>query len=83
MSLHCDDDLPLVIPRAKMMKGFAPFAQLVRAVDHGHQLSGFKSLVQIRQVPVRLQEDQADCLVCRLPYPVWRKYSCSTAVIFE
>ena len=35
-SLHRDDDLPLVIPRAKMTKGLTRFAQFVRSVDYRH-----------------------------------------------
>ena len=52
-----------------MTKCLARVAQFVGAVDNGHQLSGFKTLAQVRQVPVLPQEDQADGLVCGLPNP--------------
>jgi hypothetical protein len=50
-----------------MTKGFPRFAQLIRTVDHGDQLSGFKTFVQVWQVLVLLQHDQADGFACGLP----------------
>lgn len=58
-----------MICRAEMAKCLARVAQFVGAVDNGNQLSGFKTLAQVRQVPVLPQEDQADDLVCGLPNP--------------
>src|SRR5215468_5025051 len=66
-SLHRDHDLAVVSACAKMTKGFPRFAQLIRAVDHGDQLSGFKTFVQVWQVLVLLQHNQAEVFVCGLP----------------
>src|SRR5271156_3375414 len=65
--LHRDDDLAVVSACTITTKGFLRFAQLIRAVDHGHQLSGFKTFVQVWQVPVLLQHDQAVSFTCGLP----------------
>ena len=66
-SVHRDDDLALVSACTITTKGFPRFAQLIRAVDQGEQLSGFKTFVQVWQVPVLLQHDQADSFACGLP----------------
>jgi hypothetical protein len=47
VSLYRDDDLAKVSARAKMTTGFARFTELIRSVDHGDQMSGFKTFVQI------------------------------------
>ncbi len=44
-SLHRDDDFALVRACAKMTKGFPCFAQRIKAIDHGNELSGFKTFV--------------------------------------
>src|SRR5580698_4048621 len=67
LSLHRDDDLAVLSACTITTKGFPRFAQLIRAVDYGRQLSGFKTFVQVWQVPVLLQHDQADSLACGLP----------------
>jgi len=69
LSVHCDDDFPLVIRCAKMTKSLSGIAQLVDAVADGCQLSGFKTLVQVCQIPVLSNANQADGLVCGLPNP--------------
>ena len=67
LSVHRDDDLADVSACAKVSKGFPRCAQLIRAVDHGDELAGFKTFVQVGQVVVLLQHDQADGFACGLP----------------
>src|SRR5438046_10641163 len=50
-----------------MTKGFPRFAQLIRTIDHGDQMSGFKTFVQVWQVLVLLEHDQADGFAGGLP----------------
>ena len=68
-SLHRDNDLALVIRRAKMTKRFAGVAQFVEAVNDGHELAGFKALVQVRHVLVLFESNDTDGLLRGQPNP--------------
>ncbi len=59
---HGDDDLAFVIAGAEEPKRFRHIGELVRPVNHGYQLAGFEQLIDVAEILVGFQDNDAHVL---------------------